>query len=87
MGTKKTANLFDDEFNPDGAFNSFVRVPRGILEVPNVVLSVGAKLLYGVLVGFAGSYGTSYPTKERLKDAMGGPSLRTLLRWQRELVE
>ena len=83
--TKKRADLYDDEFYPDRAFRSFVRVPRGILEVPNSILSEGAKLLYGNLVGYAGEYGAAYPTKEELRDSMGGPSPRTLLRWQNEL--
>lgn len=60
-------------------------IPRPLLENEN--LSIGAKVLYGVLIGFAGEYGSAFPKKERIRQAMGMPSLRTLLRWQTELVK
>lgn len=87
MNTKETkrATLLDDEFNPHKAFRSFWRIPRQIAELEN--LSLGAKLLYSVLAGLAGEYGTSYPSRAKLQKIFGGPSPKTIYNWQRELVK
>jgi hypothetical protein len=81
----KQAKLYEDEFNPHGVFNSFWRIPRPLMKLDNV--SLGAKMLYGVLMVYAGSYGTAYPSRETLQEAMGKPSYKTIYNWQKELVK
>lgn len=80
----KQAKLKADEFNPYKAFKSFWQVPKPLVAYEG--LSLGAKLLYGALVGLAGKYGTAYPTQQALQTLLGGPSLKTIYRWQQELV-
>jgi Helix-turn-helix domain len=81
----KVARLTDDEFNPQGNISNFCQLPRGVLKSKS--LSAGAKLLYATLIGFnVKGYGTVFPKKSTLREAMGYPSLKTLYRWQNELV-
>lgn len=84
----KTAKLYEQEFNPRDYFKErgFWRVPREIAALSNKLLSEGAKLLYSVLMTRAGEYGTAYPSKKKLQKDLGNPSLKTLYRWQCELV-
>src|SRR3989344_789338 len=81
---RKMAPLREDEFYPHAYFKGqpFVRIP--ILIAKHNHLSLGAKMLYGVLLGLAPS-GTAWPTKGVLKDRIGGASVRTIYRWQTEL--
>lgn len=50
-------------------------------------ISIGAKMLYGVLATNAGAYGTTYTLKETLQEQMGKPSLKSIYNWQRELIK
>lgn len=82
------ARLFDDEFSPrDEVMNNFWRVPKAIAGIDNKLLSNGAKLLYGVLVGLCYKRNTAWVTKEKIQKYLGGPSKKTLYLWQRELIE
>lgn len=81
----KQAKLYDDEFNPHRAFKSFWRIPRQVMALEDI--SLGAKVLYGVLATNAGSFGTSYTLKETLQAQMGNPSLKSMYNWQRELIK
>ena len=82
----KVARLQDDEFNPYGKIKSFCQVPRGVMQATE--LTPGAKLLYAALLGFnVRAYGTVYPKKETIRQAMGNPNLKSLYRWQCELVD
>lgn len=82
----KVAKLADDEFNPQGNIGNFCQLPRGVLK--SKTLSPGAKLLYATLIGFnVSGYGTVYPKKSTIREVMGNPSLKTLYRWQSELVD
>lgn len=82
----KVARLQDDEFNPYGKIKSFCQVPRGVMQSRD--LTPGAKLLYATLLGFnVRAYGTVYPKKETIRQAMGNPNLKSLYRWQCELVD
>lgn len=82
---KKEANLLMDEFNPRKQVRSFWMVPKVIMA--HASLSLGAKMLYGVLMGLAGNYGTAYPSRKKLQQFLGNPSEKTLYRWQQELVK
>jgi hypothetical protein len=81
----KTVQLLPDEFIPYGNIGSFWQIPKALAE--NEHLSPGAKLLYGVLVGLVSKRGTAWPKKETLQKHLGNPSVKTLYRWQRELVD
>lgn len=83
---RKRAELRADEYYPSTAFKSFYKLPREIASVPAKNMSEGAKLLFGVLAGMAGYYGTAYPKVETLCAVMGGRNRRTIQRWTRELV-
>jgi hypothetical protein len=82
--TQKTAKLLPDEYVPMTGIKSYWKMPKDVLK--EETLSTGAKLLYGVLGGLAGKYGTSYPSKATLRKYLGNPSLATMYRWQQELV-
>jgi hypothetical protein len=85
----KRAPLLEDEFRPQStAFTGgFWRIPRSIAAISDKKLSAGAKLLYAVLSTRASGYGACWPYKRTLQDDLGGVSLKTIYRWQRELIE
>lgn len=84
---RKRADLLAEEYYPSTAFRSFYKLPREIVSVPAKNMSEGAKLLFGVLIGMAGYYGSAYPKIQTLCAIMGGRSRRTIQRWMRELVK
>lgn len=81
----KKAKLRADEFDPSKEKHAFWQVPQQIARIEN--LSMGAKLLYGVLLVRAGKYGTAYPSQATLREYLGNISAKTLYNWQRELTD
>lgn len=81
----KPIKLLADEFIPHQNTGSFWQLPKSITESEH--LSLGAKVLYAVLIGLGCKRGTAWPKKATLRRYLGNPSDKTIYRWQRELVD
>ena len=84
--SKKPFKLRADEIYPYEHFKGkkFVKLPYSITQCEE--LSMGAKVLYGILMLHA-PCGAAYPKQETIQNLLGGVSTRTIRRWLRELEE
>jgi hypothetical protein len=81
----KQARLLADEFHPGRGVGDFWKLPKSIAAEER--LSLGAKMLYSVLLGQGASTGTAWPKKKTLQEQLGGASMKTIYRWQNELID